>query len=68
MAVLELLPTELSAREIGERLFLSRNTVKTHLRHIFDKLSVHSRAEAVTRARQIGMLPAAGDDRPVDGG
>jgi LuxR family maltose regulon positive regulatory protein len=35
---------------------VSVNTVRTHLRHIYDKLSAHSRAEAVGRARALGLL------------
>jgi LuxR family maltose regulon positive regulatory protein len=54
--VLELLPTELSLREIAERLFVSRETVRTHTRDIYRKLEVHSRTEAVARAREVGLL------------
>jgi DNA-binding CsgD family transcriptional regulator len=38
--------------EIGRRLFISRDTVRTHLRHIFQKLGVSSRVEAVLKLRQ----------------
>lgn len=56
MRVLRLLPTSLTLREIGERLFLSLNTVKTHTRSLHRKLGVSSRAEAVERARALGIL------------
>jgi Bacterial regulatory proteins, luxR family len=39
-------------------LFLSANTVKTHLRHLYRKLGAHTRREAVQRARAIGLLTA----------
>lgn len=55
--VLELLPTELSLREISERLGVSRDTVKTHVRELHRKLDVHGRSEAVARARELGLLP-----------
>jgi LuxR family maltose regulon positive regulatory protein len=56
LAVLQLLPTELSNREIGEELFVSVNTVKTHVRSIYAKLRARSREQAVGRAREIGLL------------
>jgi LuxR family maltose regulon positive regulatory protein len=56
LAVLRLLPTQLSNREIGEELFVSVNTVKTHLRSIYSKLRAGSRDQAVGRAREIGLL------------
>ncbi len=54
--VLELLGSELSSRQIGEQLFLSANTVRTHTRSLYRKLGVHSRAEAVARAEALGLL------------
>jgi LuxR family maltose regulon positive regulatory protein len=56
LAVLQLLPTDLSAREIGEELFLSANTVRSHTRSIYRKLSVRSREAAVARATVLGLL------------
>jgi LuxR family maltose regulon positive regulatory protein len=56
LAVLRLLPTGLSQREIGERLFVSMNTVKTHLRNVYRKLDSPTREAAVTRARELGLL------------
>jgi LuxR family maltose regulon positive regulatory protein len=55
-AVLRLLPTRLSLREIGSELYVSQNTVKTHVRGIYRKLSASSRAEVVARARELGLL------------
>ena len=54
--VLRYLPTNLSAREIARELSVSLNTIRTHSRHIFAKLGVHRRTEAVTRARALGLL------------
>jgi LuxR family transcriptional regulator, maltose regulon positive regulatory protein len=59
LAVLRLLPTRLSTREIGRELYVSPNTVRSHVQAIYRKLQVNSRAEAVTNARQLGLLPAA---------
>jgi LuxR family transcriptional regulator, maltose regulon positive regulatory protein len=57
LAVLRLLPTRLSTREIGRELYVSRNTVRSHVQGIYRKLQVNSRAQAVTQARQLGLLP-----------
>jgi LuxR family transcriptional regulator, maltose regulon positive regulatory protein len=59
LAVLRLLPTWLSTREIGRELYVSPNTVRSHVQAIYRKLQVNSRAEAVTQARQLGLLPTA---------
>ncbi|MGH8840070.1 MAG: response regulator transcription factor, partial [Jiangellaceae bacterium] len=56
LRLLSYLPTHLSFREIGERLFVSTNTVKTHAISIYRKLGVSSRTDAVMRARDIGLL------------
>jgi ATP/maltotriose-dependent transcriptional regulator MalT len=56
LAVLRLLPSGLSQREIGAELYLSVNTVKTHCRNIYTKLDAASRDQAVGRARQLGLL------------
>lgn len=56
LEVLRLLATRLSRREIGERLYVSLNTVKTHQRAIYRKLGVEHRGAAVSRARELGLL------------
>jgi LuxR family maltose regulon positive regulatory protein len=56
LRVLPYLATQLSFREVGERLYLSRHTVKSHAMAIYRKLSVTSRTAAVERASEIGML------------
>ena len=56
LRVLPLLPTYLSFQEIGDRLTISRNTVKTHAVSIYGKLWASSRGEAVERAVQLGLL------------
>jgi LuxR family maltose regulon positive regulatory protein len=53
--VLGLLATRLSRREIGQRLYVSLNTVKTHQRALYRKLGVENRTAAVTRARELGL-------------
>src|SRR5690349_8028414 len=54
--VLRYLPTNLSAREIADELYVSTNTVKTHMHHLYAKLGTHRRGEAVERARALGLL------------
>ncbi|MGO9954490.1 MAG: LuxR C-terminal-related transcriptional regulator [Solirubrobacteraceae bacterium] len=56
LRVVRYLPSNLRAPEIAAELFVSTNTVRTHLRHIYAKLGAHGRAEAVDRARQLGLL------------
>jgi DNA-binding CsgD family transcriptional regulator len=55
--ILGLIAEGLSNREIGERLFVSENTVKSHSSRIFEKLGVGRRTEAVRRARDLGLIP-----------
>jgi LuxR family maltose regulon positive regulatory protein len=46
----------LPATEIASALFVSANTIRTHTRHIYAKLGVHTRAQAVAHARELGLL------------
>ena len=65
-SVLRYLPTHLPAPEIARELWVSTSTVKTHMRHLYAKLGAHSRAEAVERARALGMLaPSARSPAPA---
>jgi LuxR family maltose regulon positive regulatory protein len=57
LRLLPLLATHLSFREIGDRLFVSRHTVKTQAISVYRKLGVSSRSEAIRRAQEIGLLP-----------
>jgi LuxR family maltose regulon positive regulatory protein len=56
LRVVRYLPSNLKAPEIAAELFVSPNTVRTHLRHIYAKLDAHSRGEAVARARELRLL------------
>ena len=60
--VLRLLPSRLTLREIATELFVSQNTLKFHLRVIYRKLGVNSRAEAVETARRCGPRPGLACD------
>jgi LuxR family maltose regulon positive regulatory protein len=63
LAVLRLLPSRLSSREIGRELYVSANTVRSQVQAIYRKLHASNRAEAVARARQLGLLPGTSSDR-----
>ena len=54
--MLRYLPTNLRAPEIAAELFVSLNTIRTHMRNVYAKLDVHSRTDAVKRARELGLL------------
>jgi LuxR family transcriptional regulator, maltose regulon positive regulatory protein len=54
--VLRYLPTNLPASQIAGQLYVSNNTVRTHIRHVYAKLGTHTRAEAVAYARALGLL------------
>jgi LuxR family transcriptional regulator, maltose regulon positive regulatory protein len=64
LKVLRYMPSQLSASEIAAELFVSTSTVKTHMRHIYDKLDAHRRTEAVERARALGLLGPSAPRRP----
>ena len=55
--ILELLVDGHSNREIADRLFVSPNTVKTHLAHIYEKLGVSRRGQAVRKAQLLRLVP-----------
>jgi DNA-binding NarL/FixJ family response regulator len=54
--VLRFLSRGLTTVQTGTEMFISENTVKTHIRHILEKLEVSNRAEAVAKATQIGLI------------
>ena len=56
LAVLRFLPTMLTSQEIAGELFVTLNTVKSHLRNVYRKLGVNGRREAVRRGRELGLL------------
>ena len=56
LRVLRFLPTNLSSAEIASEMYVSVNTVKTHMRNIYAKLGAHSRGQAVEYARASGLL------------
>jgi DNA-binding CsgD family transcriptional regulator len=55
--ILGLIAEGLSNKEIGERLFVSENTVKTHSSRLFEKLSVGRRVQAVQKGKELGLIP-----------
>ena len=55
--VLRLLSGPLSLRDIGKELFISHDTVKSHVKAIYHKLGVSSRKEAVALSRKLGLVP-----------
>jgi LuxR family maltose regulon positive regulatory protein len=61
--VLRLLATDLSKREIGNELYVSVNTVKTHVKHLYAKLDVRTRLQAVERGRTLGLLTYSSRNR-----
>jgi LuxR family maltose regulon positive regulatory protein len=62
LTVLRFLPTMMSNAEIASEMFVSVNTVMTHLKHIYRKLDVSERRDAVRRGRELHLLsPGLGD-------
>jgi len=57
LEVLQLISAGLSNPEIAARLFLSVNTLRAHTSNIYRKLDVHSRVQAASRARELGIIP-----------
>jgi len=55
--ILGLIAQGLSNREIGEKLFVSENTVKTHSSRLFDKMSVNRRFQAIQKGKELGLIP-----------
>ena len=55
--ILGLIAAGMSNREIGEKLFVSENTVKTHSSRLFEKLNVNRRTQAVQRAKELRLIP-----------
>jgi LuxR family maltose regulon positive regulatory protein len=66
--VLQLLPSDLSLAEIADRLYVSRNTTKSHARSLYRRLGVTTRADAVRVARERGLLRSAATDVSALGG
>jgi LuxR family transcriptional regulator, maltose regulon positive regulatory protein len=64
LAVLRLLPARLSSREIGRELYVSVNTIRSHIQAVYRKLGVSTRAEAVAQARELGLLPGSAATAP----
>ena len=55
--VLDLLARGHTNQEIADAIFVSANTVKTHLAHLYDKLEVSRRTQAVQKARELNLIP-----------
>ena len=56
LEILRLLADDLSNREIADRLTIALSTVKWYARQIYGKLGVHSRTQALARARELGLF------------
>jgi LuxR family maltose regulon positive regulatory protein len=63
LRVLRYLPTNMTRPEIARELYISVNTVNTHIRHIYSKLDATGRSSAVRRARELRLLSTAGSRR-----
>jgi LuxR family maltose regulon positive regulatory protein len=56
LEVLSLIADGLSNREIAEKLVVAVSTIKTHVNHIYRKLDVNSRTQAIAKSQQLGLL------------
>ena len=56
LQILAMLPSDLPLRDIGSRLYVSRNTTKSHVANVYRKLGVTSRTAAIARARQLNLI------------
>ena len=65
MRLMPFLPTHLSFREIGDRLHLSRNTIKTQAISVYRKLGVSTRGDAIDEAVRLGLVSEAGPAREI---
>lgn len=55
--ILQLIAAGLSNKQIEEQLFISKNTVRTHIKNLYSKLGVTSRTQAIKQAHELGLLP-----------
>jgi len=65
LMILRFLPGDSTNADIASELFVSVNTVKSHVKQIYRKLDVHDRREAVVRARELGLIPSGLAARPI---
>ena len=56
MEVLRLLPSSLSRTDIARQLYVSVNTIRSHVKNIYQKLDVHNRQDAIERGKELGLL------------
>ena len=57
--ILHLLAQKMYQREIADQLFVSPETVKTHVKHLYRKLDARNRHQAIAHATEMGLLPNA---------
>jgi LuxR family maltose regulon positive regulatory protein len=63
LRVLQRLPTMMTISEIAAAMFISFNTVEVRLKHLYEKLEVKNRRQAVHRARHWGLLADSGEEQ-----
>jgi ATP/maltotriose-dependent transcriptional regulator MalT len=56
LEVMQLIASGASNAEIAQELYIAVGTVKNHVKNIYSKLDVHSRAQAIARARDLGLM------------